>query len=189
MSSAVEICNLALMQLGETRISSLDDNTEIATLCKTAYDTVADEVMMQGWACNTFRTSLAQLDETPSYEFSYVYQLPTDPKCLKVVSINEIKPGLYDFRIENGKLLIDLSTVKIKYFGRLTEPEQYDPTLKQAIIDRLISILAYTVTGDKQLAQEAFKRYLMSLNDNQSHNGQQGATDVLNSDSLVDVRA
>ena len=45
MSSVVQICNIALSNIGEQRITALTDNNERARLCNLRYDDVRDAVL------------------------------------------------------------------------------------------------------------------------------------------------
>lgn len=189
MASKVQICNLALARLGASRITSLSDNTNEAKLCNLMYDDLAEEVMSEGaWSSTIKRASLAKTTNTPAFGFTDEFQLPTDPFCLRVLAINDLTPGDYDYRIEGDKLLANISTMKIKYIGRLTDTQSYDPMLKRAIVSRLAAELAYPITGNLQTANAMQEIYRLHIVDGLAADGTQGSTeDVFRSDS-VDVR-
>lgn len=155
MSSKVELCNLALTRIGASRITALDDTTVEAKDCNAIYDIVAKQTMALGqWPSVIRRASLAQLVDTPTYEFTYSYQLPNNPKCLRLLSINEYKVGEIPFAIEGSTLLTDESTVSIKYLAYVTDTESYDIYLEQAIVDRLCAELVYKITGQRTAMRE-----------------------------------
>jgi len=189
MASKVQICNMALSRLGASTITSLTDNTTEAKLCNTLFDDLADRVMVQGsWTTTIFRAALALTTNTPSFGFSYEFQLPVDPLCLKVLDINEAKPGTLEYRIEGDKLLCDSSTIKIRYIGKLTDTEEYGPLLTEAIELLLASYLAFPITGDRMIAQSMREEYSIFLANNLAVDGQQGSKDKIISDGLIDVR-
>lgn len=189
MASKVQICNLALIKIGESIITSLTDNTERAKACNIIFDDMADEVMSEGpWTSAVARAKLNQLSDTPNHGFSYQYQLPTDPYCLKVLRIDEDLDGLYEYKIEGSKLLTDLTSVNIEYIGRIEDTEQYDVDLKKAIISRLAAELSYRFTGSASVTEKLIQEYKENLANGLSNNNQQGSIDIVNNDTYTDVR-
>jgi hypothetical protein len=189
MASQVQICNLALSRLGASTITSLTDNTTEAKLCNTFFDDLADEVMVEGsWSSTIARTSLARTTNTPSFGFTYEFQLPVDPLCLKVLAIDESVPGNIEYRIESDKLLIDESSVKIKYISQLQDTEDWDILLRKAFVARLSSELAYSLTGDTRKAEIEFERYEKFRMEGLSIDGQQGSKEKTFSTDFIEVR-
>lgn len=189
MTSQVQICNLALSRLGASTITALTDNTTEAKLCNTFFTDIADEVMIEGsWPCTIKRTGLARTTNTPSFGFTYEYQLPVDPFCLKVLQIDEDIPGSIDYRIEGDKLLTDESTVKIRYIARLTDTEDWDTFLRRAFISRLASELAYPLTGEESKARAELEKYEMYVQRGLAQAGQQGSKDEVIATDLTEVR-
>lgn len=189
MASKAEICNLALVRLGANTITSLTDGTQTANLCNTVFDTLADEVMMEGpWTSTIRRADLNQLTTTPAFEYSYQYQLPTDPFCLKVLNVYSLSPSEEDYVIEDDKLLSDESSISIRYIGRLTDTGDWDPYLTRAFIARLASELAYPLTGKSDKAAFELERYRLFLAEGLAINNQQGTIQVMDSADLITVR-
>lgn len=189
MTSQVQICNLALSRLGANTITSLSDNTTEAKLCNTFFDDLADFVMVEGsWSATIRRASLARTTTTPAFEYTYSFQLPVDPFCLKVLNINEDIPGSVPYRIEDDKLLTDESTIKIRYIARLTDTEDWGPFLTRAFVARLAAELAYPLTGDEGKSRAEMERYLLLLKDGIALDNQQGSKETIWSRDLIDVR-
>lgn len=189
MASKVQICNYALSRLGANRITSLTDNTNEARLCNTLIDDAIDEVLMEGpWAFAVRRAALNQTTTTPSFEYSYEYQLPTNPLCLRVLSINEDSPGDYDYRIEADKLLADVSTMKVRYIARITDTQSFSPMFERALKTKMQALLAYSVTGNAGLIQTLEELYVRHVAEGLAIDGQQGAADFISSSDLHDVR-
>ena len=189
MASQVEICNFALSRLGAKTITSLEDGTTEANLCSAMFDILAKEVMAAGsWSSTIARIELASTGSTPSFEFSYTFQLPVDPLCLKVLAVNEGAPGVIQYAIEQDKLLTDESSIKIKYVSYLTSTDDWDTLLTRAFIARLASELAYPITGSDSKAQVEYQRYERFLQDGLALDGQQGSSQVSYSTDLTEVR-
>jgi hypothetical protein len=186
VSSKTQICNLALTQIGAQRIISLDDGTEVATVCSVLFDDISDEVISMGpWTSCVFRANLAALATTPLFEFAYEFQLPEDPFCLRVLGVD---CPTSEYRIEGRKILSDQSELNIKYIGRPSDPSQYDQMLKRAVTARLKMELAYAFSGQisvQQAAEQAFKdalRYGLGVD------GKQGSSERIKLNPLKDVR-
>ena len=189
MASKVEICNSALQRVGATRITALTDGTEEAVSCNTIYDIIADEVMSSGAFSSTVRrVALAQTATTPVYEFTYEYQLPVDPKCLKVLSIDGATPSSIPYAVEGDKLLTDETTVNIKYVTRLSSTESYGPYLTKAIISRLASELAYRFAGTQSLKDSLMAQYQLDLATALAEDSLQGVSDPMYIGTLIEDR-
>lgn len=188
MASKVQICNMALSRLGARSIVSLEEGTNEANLCSTLFDDIAERVMVQGsWTTTIKRVGLARTINTPTFGYSAEFQLPVDPKCLKVLNVNDSNAQT-DYRIEGDKLLCNESSVKIRYIGKITNTSDYGPLLTEAVELLLASYLAYPLTGNASLADRVKAEYAEALMNNLAVDNQQGAKDMLISDTLTWVR-
>lgn len=189
MASQIQLCNLAIVRLGGNPITALTDGTTEANLCNILFSQIADEVMVEGsWTSTIRRASLAATTDTPAFEYTYSYQLPVDPFCLKVLNIDENLPGTIDYRIEDDRLLTDSTSVKIRYIARLTATGDWDTLLARAFVARLASELAYPLTGNAAKAQAEMQRYNQFLLEGLAINGQQGSKEIISSSDLIEVR-
>ena len=158
MASKTQICNLALAQLGASRLTSITDNTTEAKLCNTFFDDIVDEVLIESpWSRSIKRVALVKTTNTPAFGFDSEFQLPTD--VLRVIEINNESLGNIPFAIEFDKLNIDASAVSIKYISRLTNTGDFGVALTRAIVARLAAELAYPITGSPQIAQSLYERF------------------------------
>lgn len=189
MASKVSICNQALSRLGADSITSLTDNTIEAKACNLIYDDIADEVILEGdWTAAIQRASLAKTANTPTFGYTNEFQLPVSPFCLKVLNVDEIPVGYNAYKIEGDKLLTDMSTVKIRYLGRITDTEKYGTLLQRVIIARLALELGYRLTADKALLDRLEQQYDRVLSQALANDGQQGSKDEISTPDLTDVR-
>jgi hypothetical protein len=150
--SKTEICNSALLLLGDLTINSINDNSRQAEVCRLVYDRTRKYVLSEHlWNCATKRAVLAQLTDSPNHEYSYAYSLPVD--CLRVVSIGED----YDWKlrdyytIEQNTILsntdIDVSSLNIKYIADVGE-EYFDSLFAEVFIYQLAVNLCVPLTAD-----------------------------------------
>jgi hypothetical protein len=79
-TTAVQICNTALLRVGHRQlISDLDEATTEAQACNALYAAKLDEVLAEApWRWATARAALAALATVTRSTWAYVYALPTD---------------------------------------------------------------------------------------------------------------
>lgn len=188
MASSVEICNRALVRLGENTITSLDDDSDRARVCNTIYPEVLDSVMSEyPWNCAIHRASLSRLVSTPVWDFAFAYQLPTDPYCLRVLEAN-LDIGFYPWQIEGRTLVTDANAVSIKYLARIDDPNAIPPLLRELVSIRLAAEICYPITGDARLATSVWELYARKEKEAKLADGQEGTPRRIDSDDLTSVR-
>ena len=150
MANAVQIVNFALARLGADRILSLDDtDSENARLSNIHYEQTVREVLRaHPWNCCKTRATLGQLTETPSFEYNYYYQLPSD--FLRALYVNDVnaEDNRDKWKIERDRLLSDDKSIQLVYIYHEEDAEQYDDLLVEALSVKLASKLAAPITGD-----------------------------------------
>ncbi len=79
-TSRTEICNRALLVLGEGAVINVGQDSQSARACELAYEPCLRSVLEQGdWNFATKRVDLGgRLVEEPVFEFEFQYPLPTD---------------------------------------------------------------------------------------------------------------
>jgi len=168
--SDVQICNMALTHLGQSRINNLTDTSEASVLCNLYYETTRDEVLRSHeWNCALWYQSLAALASTDDdyllgdyEEYDYQFQLPTNPFCLRVLEVSDYPT--YPYEVVSGYLLTNLSTVVIKYIRRVEDPTKFDPLLVKAISYRLAAELAIKITNSTKIRDDMLMMYELQLN-------------------------
>lgn len=185
MTSETEICSNALREIGDDPITSLVEDSERARLCNAFYAPTRDMVLRAyPWNFAIARQQLSRVSTSPAFGFSYQYQLPTSPYCLRVLSLYEDLP----WKVEGRKLLTDSSTAKIVYISRVSDPAQFDQMFADALTARLAARLAYPVTGSAQVARDLYTIYMDRLRDARSMDAQEGTPEEFDSDTLIEVR-
>jgi len=191
MATEVSICSNALRKLGDDPITSLTDDTERARLCNAFYEPSRDAVLrMHPWNFAITRASLTRLSSAPAYEYTYQYALPTDPYCLRVLSMEYED---YVFKIENSAtegrvLLTDESTAKILYVAKVTDTNQFDSLFVDVLTAKLALDLTYPVTNSTSLQTQMEKLYQAKLSEARSVDGQEGFMTDLVSETFTDFR-
>ena len=164
--SETQICNLALVELGCGLISNIEaDTSHKAVLCRLYLEPVIDEVLRSHeWNCAIWYQSLSLIaSDDADYlladydKYSYQFQIPTNPFCLRVLEIPDY-PG-YAYEIVSGYLLTNLSAVTIKYIRRIENVTEFDSLLVRAIAYRLAADLATRITNSTKTRSEMLVIY------------------------------
>jgi len=156
MASVVEIVNSALNLLGASTITALTDDSKNARICNQRYEPIRNRIFRShAWNCLQKRVQLAQDATGPVVEFTNSYTLPAD--CLRVLKVHT---GARDsiesdikYNIEGRKLVTDEATVYILYVAIITDPNQYDAFLQEAISTQLAADICYGITNNATLAK------------------------------------
>lgn len=161
--SLVSICNQALDLLGADPITSLDDDTEAARVCKRNLAGCIDAVLRAyPWNPAMKRASLAASPTPPSWGYTFAYPLPVDH--LRLWAIEGEDDGGLDYRIEDGTILTDAgSPLNILYIARITDPNKFDPMLSEAIAAKMSSVIAFKLTGSSSRSEALSVLYRQRL--------------------------
>lgn len=161
-NSRVDICNLALSKIGASSIISLDDETPEAVACKRVYDALRDSVLYDfPWDFALVRATLSQISSSDAWDYSYAYQLPTDPYCLRVVGTDGDEE--YGWVVEGRVLYTNKESIKVKYITRMDDVSQYSPMFVNMFATMIASDLAIPLTGDAKTASDLTNKYLVWL--------------------------
>ena len=191
MASVVDIANSALNLLGASTISALTDDSKNARLCNQRYEPVRNRVFRShAWNCLTKRVQLAQDTTAPVVEYSYAYTLPSD--CLRVLKIHT---GVTDsiasdinYKVEGRKVKTNEGTVYLVYVALVTDPNEYDVYLQEAISHQLAADIAYAVTNNSTLANNYMDRADERLREARFIDVTENSLGIIESNEFTDAR-
>lgn len=148
MASEVQICNMALLEFGDTTITALTEETKEARACKVLYPILRDQLLyIHPWNFALKRADIsAALTDTPDFEWDYAYTLPTDPPCLRVW---ELYGTTNEWVVENGLFLTNQDEeIYIRYIAQITETGRFNPAFVTCLSKLLAAMLAPKLAGD-----------------------------------------
>lgn len=174
---AISFCNRALVDLGEDPIAAFDDGSATATVCDERYESVLEHMLGSArWEFATVQAQLAAYPNAPLVDWSYAYQLPTQPKYLRMVRLADSLDGLrvptsmvwerssrvrYTIRTHeypqgqrNLVLMTDYSSAFVEYIARVEE-ELFPPTFEECVVVALREKLAMSLTNNADLVKLA----------------------------------
>jgi hypothetical protein len=189
MASAVDICNSALAKVGTARITSLDNNSEEARLCKELYPKLKLELLRSHpWNFAINRVELAEIGTDPIFEFDSQFQLPDN--CIRVLGIDSTENYKnIKWKIEGRKILISgITTLKIKFIDSDVVEDDFDESFKEALAFRIASDLAYPLTQSISLSDNLYQKYERSLAMARTYDAQEGSSDRFVADDWLDAR-
>lgn len=160
MTKKVEICSNALLLLGHTPISSLDEPGAGALLSKNLYEsTYLNFLSLNSWNFAKKHTGLNRLSETPDHpNYQYQYQIPAD-----YVRIQTVIP-ISDYFIFEDRIYSNHQDLTLDYYYNVRE-ELLPPYAVRAMEYSMASILAMPLTVDPSKAElyaQLFQRQLLS---------------------------
>lgn len=167
-TSVVEICNLALDNIGSKPIVSFDEETNSARLCQRWYDIARRTTLKDSNASFAIKRDVLSevADFKPVYGYSNAFALPKD--YLNILNI-ENPMNLERYQIENNRLYCDYKEkVFIRYIYDCTEVNLYDDDFKEALALKLASCICMPLTQSAEktlnLKQLYKKQFLETTN-------------------------
>ena len=161
MASVVDICNTALNQLGASTILTLTEDSKNARLCNARYTQIRDAVFRSHpFNCLQKRVELSSSTTTPAWGYSFQYDLPGD--CLRLLRILDYDSN---YKVEGRKILSNTSSMKILYIARITDPNEYDESLRETLSAALGADIAFAVTSNNQTATNMYNLFQDKLKD------------------------
>ena len=114
--------------------------------------------------------------------------MPTSPKCLRVLGVEEDYPGQIPYSIEGRKLLTDDSTITILYIAQITDSGVFDALFTDTLAARLAMAFAMALTKQKTLIELAANVYEAKIGEARTVDGLESTKKEIYNDTLTVVR-
>lgn len=184
MASTVDICNRALVKLGEKTILSLDDDSKPARTMNLLYEPTRDYLLRHHiWNFAIKRVELAQNSTGPEYDYSYSYKLPSD--CLRVIIPNR---EIWEYAIEGQNLVTDWGDAMLKYIRRVEDPNEFDALFEESLACKLAAEGATTLTDNDARHKDMIALYDRSIADAKSVDAMEDGPKWITSEEWLDSR-
>ena len=187
-TSALSICNMAILHLGGKMISSLTEPTREARACSVFYNQVRDKVL-RAFPWN-FATKRQVLDDssstlTPATNWTYTYNYPTD--CVNALAI--VYPGNrlplakdripFEVAYDTGEaaarvIYSDLPGAELIYTSNSASETLQDTTFTDALAWAMAAAIGNGIEAKPQLIQGAMIMAMNILRDAQARNSEEG---------------
>lgn len=179
-TSAVEICNLALLQLKQDFIAQLDPPSTITEhICAATYHQARRAALRKHpW---NFALKRAQLlpssDSTPAFGYTHAYNLPSDyVRKVYLEDSDGVEIGQEKYEIENSQVLYngeDNTAINLVYVYDHTTVAKFDPLFIQALSLLLASMIAPKFMGTETRQQAILKMLEDAFPDAKAVDGQE----------------
>lgn len=189
-TSVIEICNNALLDLGEDVIMSLGDESKAAGICNHRWPAVRDAVLRaHPWNCAMAQAELAAGAAAPLWRWEYKYTLPAD--FLRIVQIvGQDGTQIEDWEIQGGIILCnEAAPIFISYVRRESDPKKFDSLLDETLAARLAATLAYPLSGSTSLAQSYWDIYQKKLAEARGVDAREGVPESVTPASWLGAKA
>lgn len=193
MANIVEVCNMALDNLGQTvGIASLSEASKAARACSRHLQQALDELMsVHPWPFCTKSAALALTEDTPIPGWTYQYAYPSD--CVRAWVVCDengvrlalqswpdtyfdsmyynkgVMPGLtfVPFQVVSGSqqtcIITDLQGAMLIYSKRQTDVSRLPPLVVNALAWHLANKIAMPITADPKMQQSAMNMANIAL--------------------------
>ena len=186
----VNICNLGLGWMGANLITSLDDETTEARLCKVNYPFARDAVLeMRDWTFACSRQIIAPEQENPEFGYGAKFLLPG--KCIRVRRVSD-EPDFtntsFMWEKEGRSILCDAGQIYVKFIERIVDPTYFSPSFAQAVAARLGMELCLPLSASAETHKTLAQIYGIKLDEGGVMDGMQGKNEKLRSTVLTGIR-
>ncbi len=191
MISKITVCNLALAQLGQAPISSLEQDDEKARRLNLFYEPIRDEVLRtHNWAFAGAEEPLVLIEQNRD---KYVYKYPTQALFVRRVFTQDGTKNLpfrEIFRTDLHSRVLETSAPQAyaEYTRRILDENLFDPAFVKSFSLALACDLAVALTGDSTLASQILQKYTLSLDEARRSNMTENYTRAASSDAFTEVR-
>ena len=160
-NATVDLCNQALGKIGASTINSITQATEEARRANAIFKQSLDYLLqLFSWNFAVTRKTLARDVDDPTFEWTFQYQLPTDPWCLRPLSL--YGGGSYEI-VAGRKLLTNQDSAQLVYIKRVTDMNDLSASFKETFVNYLAAQLAFPLTKDASLKKEMELAFEKSL--------------------------
>ena len=176
MASQTDIVNMALVPIGDVRVTNIQtDNTEVARKANAIWTLVLEYALCQHtWNFALTMADLAQLTTTPVDKWTYAYQLPTDfVRMSKVIDLANDK-----WQIQGSSLLTDEGEITIEYVKKITDTTKFSPEFSYYLSKLLGAELAWSLTNNKGLRDSLRDEAIGLLNSGKGIDAQSGGKQI-----------
>ena len=196
MISEVDICNFALNHIAMTTIASLTEDSNTARKCNLMYPLAKDATLRSfDWSFANKVEFLAEIDDT-LVGWDYLYARPSDCLFIRKIysegSVNTFTPqeDYKEVKTSTGDRAIatNVATAYIEYTSTVPDTSDFDFNFVETLSYKLASMLAKSLTGDMDLANQMELRFINSISEARRISGSERRITPNYTSSYVDVR-
>lgn len=162
-TSKTEICNLALLNIGDSaELANVDtDDTPASRACALVWDSARRRVLADHpWNFALRRFSLPADGAAPEFGFTKSYTLPAAERILRVWTLSPDFHGTAIWEVENGRVLCDeTAPLKVRAIVDVLTTATYTPAFVTTLALFIAANIAITLGGARTLRRDLLAEY------------------------------
>ncbi len=184
MPNNVDICNKALLKIGERFITSLLDDNTAARACNKAYQPCLTEMLISHpWNFALKRAALAADVATPVWGYSNQFTIPSDSLRLWRIENDPIRS------VEGDKILINASgPLNVLYIFNNQDTTQYSAKFIEALALRIAVEIVDSLTSSNTRKQTLYQELDAALSEAKRFDSQENIPEDYVEDDWVTIR-
>ena len=207
MSAKISVVNMALGMLGEKRITSIEDDSDVARVVNDMYYIVKDATLeAHEWSFAIKEFTPAKLVDPPEWGAQNLFVVPSDIIRVLRVEANRGSPlpatgagiqvtgkSIYrraeaDWQLQSGNIMTDEDSIVCTGIRRIEDEGIFSPLFDLAFAAHLATFLAYALTDSDGKFNAASALYTLKIQEAKSRDGLQGSSKRIRNRSLQNVR-
>tara|TARA_R110000782_G_scaffold65543_1_gene133381 strand:- start:17733 stop:18323 length:591 start_codon:yes stop_codon:yes gene_type:complete len=170
MTSEVDICNLAMADIGSTAvISSLGESSVEAKYCNIFYEAARDALLEEyEWPFAHRKVELASTG-TPPQQWLFQYAYPNNTiACRRIWQLDrQAAPLPFELiasdDLQSRLIVTDTATASMMVTSKVTLPTLFPPKFIEALHFKLASMLAMPITKKRTMRSDMLEAYARAL--------------------------
>ncbi len=207
MSARVDLVNMALRILGEKRVTSIEDDSDVAEAINDVYYIVRDATLeAHEWSFAIKEFIPAKLTDEPEWGAQNFFLVPSD--IIRVLRVEANRGGplpasgaglevanrsIYrrteaDWQLQSGKIMTGEDSIVCTGIRRMEDEGSFSPLFSLAFAAHLAMYLAYALTDSDGKWNAASALYVQKIQEAKSRDGLQGSSKRIRNRTLQNVR-
>lgn len=191
MTVAVQICNSALIKLGQEPVTNLLEDNKRARECNIRYPMLLEDCLRDHpWNFAIKREVISKSTDTLPFGEGDLYDIPLD--CVRVLKLSGFRDSRPRYKIEGSKIISYSDTeggsINLVYVSKNIPENLFDSKFKEAVATKLAAELCYSLTQSTTLKQTLLSEYMQYLQDARSVSSQEVSPDDFRFDYFDNAR-
>jgi len=187
-STKIDICNGALIRIGERVISSLTDGTATADLCSNRYEIARRKVLRSHpWKRARKRAVLAASGTAPDFQWERQFPIPSD--CLRVWLVTDVNGDpINEWEFEGNMILTDETLIYLKYIQDYDDVSSLDDSLNEVISLQMALEMSYVRSGDESATRRIMEEYRIKFAEAKSIDAKEDYQKTIDADEWINAQ-
>lgn len=164
-STALSICNSALIKLGAKTITTFTDDRKEAELCSARYPLIRDNLLRgHTWAFAKRAISLTPDDVSDLPSWEQMFSAPSS--VARIISIKDADDNTIEYELINGHIYADESSIIVRYVMKYDDVDdgvEFPSDFGEALASMLAADICISLTQTQALRQTYMDEFSYAL--------------------------